>query len=110
MDYFNFLAEWEGYSSYFSKMIQILQNIGSFISDYNKMKDQLIKNMKISLNNLITEVKKPMNLIYKIKYESLFEKNLAKVILFVKDIILKETKENEIPYFFIKEVLFYRIS
>ena len=96
MDYFNFLAEWEGYSTYFSKMIQILQNIGSFISDYNKMKDQLIKNMKISLNNLITEVKKPMNLIYKIKYESLFEKNLAKVILFVKDIILKETKENEI--------------
>ena len=48
MDYFNFNAEWEGYSAYFSRTLQTLNNISSFLSEYNKQKDQLIKNMKIS--------------------------------------------------------------
>ena len=96
MDYFNFNAEWEGYSAYFSRMIQTLNSISSFLSDYNKQKDQLIKNMKISLNNIITEVKKPINTLYKLKYVSPFSKNLHKVILSLIEIITKETKENEL--------------
>ena len=96
MDYFNFIAELEGYSSYFSKTIKILLSISSFVSDYNKMKEQFNKNMKISLNNLIAEIKKPINSIYKLNYISPFEKNLAKIITFLKEIILKETKENEL--------------
>ena len=43
MDYFNFIAELEGYSSYFPRTIQILSNIISFVSDYNKMKEQFTK-------------------------------------------------------------------
>ena len=96
MDYFNFFAELEGYSAYFSKTIQILLNISSFVSNYNKMKEQFAKNMKISLNNLISEIKKPINSIYKLKYISPFETNLAKIITFLKEIILKEIKENEL--------------
>ena len=96
MDYFNFIAEWEGYSAYFSRMIQTMYNINSFLADYNKMKDQLIKNMKISLNNLITEIKKPINTLYKLKYISPFAKNLHKVILLLKEILAKETKENDL--------------
>ena len=61
MDYFNFIAELEGYSSYFSRTIQILSNISSFVSDYNKMKEQFIKNMKTSLNNLISKKKIQIN-------------------------------------------------
>ena len=98
MDYFNFTAEWEGYSAYFSKTIQILLNISSFISDYHKMKEQLIKNMKLVLNNLITEVKKPIISIYKLKYISPFEKNLVKIISFIKEILQKQTRENELLY------------
>ena len=96
MDYFNFTAEWEGYSAYFSRMIQTLNSISSFLSEYNKQKDQLIRNMKISLNNLITEVKKPINTLYKLKYISPFTKNLHKVILSLIEVITKETKENEL--------------
>ena len=96
MDYFNFIAELEGYSAYFSKTIQILSNISSFVSNYNKMKEQLTKNMKISLNNLIFEIKKPINSMYKLNYISPFEKNLVKMISFLKEIIIKETKENEL--------------
>ena len=96
MDYFNFTAELEGYSAYFSKTIQVLLNINSFVSDYNKMKEQFIKNMKISLNNLISEIKKPINSLYKLKYDSPFEKNLAKIITFLKEILTKETKDNEL--------------
>ena len=96
MDYFNFVAEWEGYSAYFSRMIQTMYNINSFLADYNKMKEQLIKNMKISLNNLITEIKKPINTLYKLKYISPFAKNLHKVILLLKEILAKETKENDL--------------
>ena len=96
MDYFNFTAEWEGYSSYYSKIIQIMLNISSFITEYNKMKEQLIKNMKISLNNLLVEIKKPINSLYKLKYISPFEKNLDKIILILKEILSKETKENEL--------------
>ena len=98
MDYFNFTAEWEGYSAYFSKTIQILLNISSFISDYHKMKEQLIKNMKLVLNNLITEVKKPIISTYKLKYISPFEKNLVKIISFIKEILQKQTRENELLY------------
>jgi len=96
MDYFNFTAEWEGYSSYYSKIIQIMLNISTFITDYNKMKEQLIKNMKISLNNLLVEINKPINSLYKLKYISPFEKNLDKIILILKEILSKETKENEL--------------
>ena len=98
MDYFNFTAEWEGYSAYFSKTIQILLNISSFISDYHKMKEQLIKNMKLVLNNLITEVKKTIISTYKLKYISPFEKNLVKIISFIKEILQKQTRENELLY------------
>ena len=98
MDYFNFTAEWEGYSAYFSKTIQILLNISSFISDYHKMKEQLVKNMKLVLNNLITEVKKPIISTYKLKYISPFEKNLVKIISFIKEILQKQTRENELLY------------
>ena len=84
MDYFNFTAELEGYSSYFSKTIKILLGISSFVSDYYKMKEQFIKNMKISLNNLISEIKKPINSRYKLNYISPFEKNLANAITFLK--------------------------
>ena len=96
MDYFNFTAELEGYSSYFSKTIKILLGISSFVSDYYKMKEQFIKNMKISLNNLISEIKKPINSRYKLNYISPFEKNLANAITFLKEIIMKEAKENEL--------------
>ena len=96
MDYFNFTAEWEGYSSYYSKIIQIMLNISTFITDYNKMKEQLIKNMKISLNNLLVEINKPINSLYNLKYISPFEKNLDKIILILKEILSKETKENEL--------------
>ena len=96
MDHFNFTAEWEGYSSYYSKIIQIMLNISTFITDYNKMKEQLIKNMKISLNNLLVEINKPINSLYKLKYISPFEKNLDKIILILKEILSKETKENEL--------------
>ena len=96
MDYFNFIAELEGYSSYFSRMIQILSNIISFVSDYNKMKEQFTKNMKTSLNNLISKNKIQINSIYKLNYTSPFEKNLVKIISFLKELILKETKQNEL--------------
>ena len=96
MDYFNFIAELEGYSSYFSRTIQILSNISSFVSDYNKMKEQFIKNMKTSLNNLISKNKIQINSIYKLNYTSPFEKNLVKIISFLKELILKETKQNEL--------------
>ena len=66
MDNFNFIAELEGYSSYFSRTIQILSNIISFVSDYNKMKEQFTKNMKTSLNNLISKNKIQINSIYKL--------------------------------------------
>ena len=96
MDYFNFNAEWEGYSAYFSRTLQTLNNISSFLSEYNRQKDQLIKNMKISLNNIITEVKKPLNTLYKLKYISPFSKNLHKVIVSLIEIINKEAKENDL--------------
>ena len=96
MDYFNFIAELEGYSSYFSRTIQILSNIISFVSDYNKMKEQFIKNMKTSLNNLISKNKIQINSIYKLNYTSPFEKKLVKIISILKEIILKETKQNEL--------------
>ena len=96
MDYFNFIAELEGYSSYFSRTIQILSNIISFVSDYNKMKEQFTKNMKTSLNNLISKNKIQINSIYKLNYTSPFEKNLVKIISFLKELILKETKQNEL--------------
>ena len=96
MDYFNFIAELEGYSSYFSRTLQILSNISYFVSDYNKMKEQFTKNMKISLNNLISKIKIPINSIYKLNYTSPFEKNLAKIISFLKEVIIKETKQNEL--------------
>ena len=96
MDYFNFIAELEGYSSYFSRTIQILSNISSFVSDYNKMKEQFTKNMKTSLNNLISKNKIQINSIYKLNYTSPFEKNLVKIISFLKELILKETKQNEL--------------
>ena len=96
MDYFNFIAELEGYSSYFSRTIQILSNLSSFLSDYNKMKEQFAKNMKISFNNLISKIKIPINSIYKLNYTSPFEKNLAKIIPFLKELILSEIKQNEL--------------
>ena len=87
MDYFNFIAELEGYSSHFSWTIQILSNISSFVSDYNKMKEQFTKNMKTSLNNLISKNKIQINSIYKLNYTSPFEKNLVKIISFLKELI-----------------------
>ena len=60
------------------------------------MKEKYNKNIKISLNNLISEIKKPINSVYKLNYISPFEKNLAKIITFLKEIILKKTKENEL--------------
>ena len=96
MDYFNFIAELEGYSSYFARTIQILSNLSSFLSDYNKLKEQFSKNMKILFNNLISKIKIQMNSIYKFNYLSPFEKNLAKIIPVLKELILKETKQNEL--------------
>ena len=96
MDYFNFIAELEGYSSYFTRTIQILSNLSSFLSDYNKLKEQFSKNMKILFNNLISKIKIQMNSIYKFNYLSPFEKNLAKIIPVLKELILKETKQNEL--------------
>ena len=96
MDYFNFIAELEGYSSYFTRTIQILSYLSSFLSDYNKLKEQFSKNMKILFNNLISKIKIQMNSIYKFNYLSPFEKNLAKIIPVLKELILKETKQNEL--------------
>ena len=96
MDYFNFIAELEGYSSYFTRTIQILSYLSSFLSDYNKLKEQFSKNMKILFNNLISKIKIQKNSIYKFNYLSPFEKNLAKIIPVLKELILKETKQNEL--------------
>ena len=56
------------------------------------MKEQFTKNMKTSLNNLISKNKIQINSIYKLNYTSPFEKNLVKIISFLKELILKETK------------------
>ena len=96
MDYFNLIAECEGLSSYSARTIQILSSINSLLSDFSRMKEQLLKNMKISLNNLITEIDKPINSIYKLKYISSFEKNTLKVITFLKEALTKEIRENDL--------------
>ena len=61
MDYFNFIAECQGLSTYSAKTIQIIINVNSLISEYSHAKDQLLKNLKNSLNNLIVEIDKPIN-------------------------------------------------
>ena len=96
MDYFNFIAECQGLSAYSNKTIQILNIINSILSDYSGMKAQLLKNMKLSLNNLISQINKPINSIYKLKYLSYLEKNTLKVISFLKEALSKESRENDL--------------
>ena len=96
MDYFNFIAECEGLSSYSAKSIQILSSINALLSDYSRMKEQLLKNMKISLNNLTNEINKPINSIYKLKYISSFEKNTLNIISYLKEALSKEIRENDL--------------
>ena len=96
MDYFNLIAEYQGLSSYSERTIQILSSVNFLLSDYSRMKDQLLKNLKISLNNLITEINRPINSIYKLKYVSSFEKNISKVINFLKDGLNKASRENDL--------------
>ena len=60
------------------------------------MKAQLLKNMKLSLNNLISQINKPINSIYKLKYLSYLEKNTLKVISFLKEALSKESRENDL--------------
>ena len=96
MDYFNFIAECQGLSSYSNKTIQILYTINSILSDYFRMKEQLLKNMKLSLNGLISQINKPINSTYKLKYSSYLEKNTLKVISFLKEALSKESRENDL--------------
>ena len=96
MDYFNFIAECQGLSTYSAKTIQILTSVNSLISEYSRAKEQLLKNLKISLNNLILEIDKPINSIYKLKYVSFFEKNLLKIINSFKEVLTKESRENDL--------------
>ena len=96
MDYFNFIAECQGLSTYSAKTIQILTSVNSLISEYSRAKEQLLKNLKISLNNLILETDKPINSIYKLKYVSFFEKNLLKIINSFKEVLTKESRENDL--------------
>ncbi len=96
MDYFNLIAECQGLSSYSQRTIQILTSINTLLSDFYQMKDQLLKNLKISLNNVISEMNKPIDSLYKLKYISSFEKNISKIIAHLKEILSKETRENDI--------------
>ena len=96
MDYFNLTAESQGLSSYSNRTIQILSGINSFLSDYSRMKDQLLKNMKISLNNLILEIKKPINSLYKLKFVSSLEKNTIFIIKLLQEVFQKESRENDL--------------
>ena len=96
MDYFNLIAEFQGLSSYTNKTIQILLSVNTFLSEYSRMKDQLLKNMKFSLNNLISEINKPINSLYKLKYVSSLEKNIKIIIKFLEESFTKEIRENDI--------------
>ena len=96
MDYFNLIAEFQGLSSYTNKTIQILLSVNTFLSDYSRMKDQLLKNMKFSLNNLISEINKPINSLYKLKYVSSLEKNIKIIIKFLEESFSKEIRENDL--------------
>ena len=96
MDYFNFIAEYQGLSTYSARNIQILSTVNSLLSDYSRMMGQLIKNLNISLNNLITEIKKPINTTYKLKYVSSFEKNILKIINYIRELLQKSNRENSI--------------
>ena len=96
MDYFNLIAEFQGLSSYTNKTIQILLSVNTFLSDYSRMKDQLLKNMKISLNNLISEINKPINSLYKLKYVSSLEKNIKIIIKYLEESFTKEIRENDL--------------
>ena len=96
MDYFNLIAEYQGLSSYTNKTIQILSSINSFLSDYSRMKEQLLKNIKLSLNNLISEINKPIYSLYKLKYISWLEKNTKTIINFLEESLTKENRENDL--------------
>ena len=96
MDYFNLIAESQGLSSYTAKTMQILLSINSLLSDYSRMKEQFLKNMKLSLNNLNSEIKKPINSIYTLKYVSSLEKNTKKIINFLEEVFSKESRENDL--------------
>ena len=96
MDYFNLSAECEGLSSFSLKTIQVLTSINSLLSEFYQTKDQLLKNLNISLNNVISEINKPLDSIYKLKYVSLFEKNTSKIIKFLKEVISKEIRDTDL--------------
>ena len=96
MDYFNLTAECQGLSSYTAKTMQLLTSINSLLSDYSRMKEQLLKNMKISLKNIITEIKKPINSLYILRYVSSLEKNLKKIINYLEEVFAKESRENDL--------------
>ena len=96
MDYFNLTAECQGLSSFSQKTIQVLTSIASLLSDFYENKDQLLKNLKSSLNNVISEINKPIESIYKLKYVSSFEKNTLKIIAYLNEVISKENRDNDL--------------
>ena len=96
MDYFNLAAECQGLSSFSQKTIQVLTSIASLLSDFYVAKDQLLKNLKSSLINVISEINKPIESIYKLKYVSSFEKNTLKIIIYLNEVISKENRDNDL--------------
>ena len=96
MDYFNLTAECQGLSSFSQKTIQVLTSIASLLSDFYVAKDQLLKNLKSSLINVISEINKPIESIYKLKYVSSFEKNTLKIIIYLNEVISKENRDNDL--------------
>ena len=61
MDYFNFIAEYQGLFSYIEKNNKILSNLNEYFNNYCKMKEQALNTMKKFLEHLLLEINKPLS-------------------------------------------------
>ena len=61
MDYFNFIAEYQGLFSYIEKNNKILSNLNEYLNNYCKMKEEALNTMKKLLEHLLLEISKPLS-------------------------------------------------
>ena len=94
MDYFNLKAEFEGLLAYTDKSTKILAYLKDLLTNYIKMKEQTLNNIKKSFDILLVEVNRPIKTSYEIKFLSSAQKNVREFINILNVSLANEINQN----------------
>ena len=96
MDYFNFLAEYQGILCYSKKNEEIISDLNELLLNYSNNKEILLSNAKKSLSSLLVQLNKPISSTYSINFSSSIENSIINPLVKIVSIFLtNETNQNK---------------